>query len=63
MISSMGIGTWAWGDQWYWGYGQNYSENDVQEAFQVSLSAGINFFDTAEAYGRGESEQIGRAHV
>ena len=58
MISSMGIGTWAWGDQWYWGYGQNYSENDVQEAFQVSLSAGINFFDTAEAYGRGESERI-----
>lgn len=58
MISSMGIGTWAWGDQWYWGYGQNYSENDVLEAFRVSLSAGINFFDTAEAYGRGESERI-----
>lgn len=31
---------------------------DVREAFRVSLEAGLTFFDTAEIYGRGQSEQI-----
>ncbi len=57
-ISPMGIGTWAWGDRWYWGYGKGYSENDLHEAFLTSISSGINFFDTAEIYGQGESERL-----
>ena len=31
---------------------------DSIEAVQASLDAGVNFFDTAEGYGGGESEQI-----
>ncbi len=58
MISPMGIGTWAWGDRIYWGYGRNYSEPEVRTAFETSLNAGINFFDTAEIYGQGHSERI-----
>ncbi len=57
-ISPIGVGTWAWGDRLYWGYGRGYSDADLREAFQVSVDAGINFFDTAEVYGRGRSERL-----
>jgi aryl-alcohol dehydrogenase-like predicted oxidoreductase len=54
----MGIGTWAWGDRLFWGYGREYTESDVKSAFQASLDAGIHFFDTAEIYGQGKSESL-----
>jgi aryl-alcohol dehydrogenase-like predicted oxidoreductase len=57
-ISPLGIGAWAWGERLYWGYGRGYGEADVQAAFAASLEAGIQFFDTAEAYGRGQSERL-----
>ncbi len=57
-ISPMGIGTWAWGDRWYWGYGRTYTEADVQEAFRAASAAGINLYDTAEVYGFGRSERL-----
>ena len=62
-ISPLGIGTWQWGDRMFWGYGQGeYSDADLQAAFDDSLRSGINFFDTAEVYGCGRSESLlGRA--
>ena len=57
-ISPMGIGTWAWGDRFYWGYGRSYTEADIQAAFQASLEAGITVFDSAEVYGFGQSERL-----
>ncbi|MBN1876934.1 MAG: aldo/keto reductase [Anaerolineae bacterium] len=58
-ISPLGIGTWAWGDPFVWGYGkESYGEADLQEAFEASHAGGINFFDTAEVYGLGKSEQF-----
>lgn len=58
-ISPLGIGTWAWGDTWFWQYGKGgYSEADIDAAFQASLAHGINFFDTASVYGLGRSEQL-----
>jgi aryl-alcohol dehydrogenase-like predicted oxidoreductase len=57
-VSALGIGTWAWGDRFFWGYGQQYGAVDVEAAFQASLAAGITFFDTAEVYGTGESERL-----
>jgi aryl-alcohol dehydrogenase-like predicted oxidoreductase len=54
----MGVGTWSWGDRFFWGYGHGFGRGDVSEAFQVSFEAGIEFFDTAEAYGQGASERI-----
>lgn len=57
-ISPLGIGTWAWGDRLFWGYGRGYSDADLQAAFQAGLTAGVNFFDTAEIYGRGSSERL-----
>ena len=58
-ISPMGIGTWAWGDTWFWQYGKGgYSDADLDAAYQASLAYGITFFDTAEMYGRGRSERL-----
>jgi aryl-alcohol dehydrogenase-like predicted oxidoreductase len=58
-VSRLGIGTWAWGDRFYWGYGRGgYTDADLQAAYQASLAGGINLFDTAEIYGRGRSEQL-----
>lgn len=57
-VSTLGIGTWAWGDSLYWGFGKGYDENDLQQAFDETLRDGINFFDTAEIYGFGKSEQF-----
>ena len=54
----MGIGTWAWGDRSTWGYGRTHTDADLQAAFEASLAAGINLFDTAEAYGSGQSERL-----
>lgn len=55
---TLGIGTWAWGDSLFWGYGSNYGEKEVEEAFNAAVAAGATFFDTAEVYGLGESEKL-----
>lgn len=57
-FTSLGIGTWAWGDKLFWNYGNDYGASQVQEAFEATLDAGISFFDTAEIYGMGESESL-----
>lgn len=57
-ISPLGVGTWSWGDSLFWQYGKGYGANDVQQAFEASLAAGVNFFDTAEVYGLGKSEEL-----
>ena len=54
----IGIGTWAWGDRFVWGYGNKYREEDVVQAFQESIENKIVFFDTAEVYGQGKSESF-----
>jgi aryl-alcohol dehydrogenase-like predicted oxidoreductase len=57
-VTPLGIGAWAWGDRMTWGYRQGYGEADLREAFRVCLNAGIDFFDTAESYGGGQSEKF-----
>lgn len=54
----MGVGTWAWGDRLTWGYGRGYGLADLRSAFETALARGIVLFDTAEAYGQGQSESI-----
>ncbi len=54
----IGTGTWQWGDTLVWGFGKNYADTDVRDAFNASLQAGISFYDTAEMYGRGKSERL-----
>ena len=57
-VSALGIGTWAWGDSLFWGFGSNYGETEVQQAFEAAIASKASFFDTAEIYGLGKSEQL-----
>ncbi len=57
-VIEMGLGAWQWGDRLVWQYGHGYSDEEVLQAFQVSLEEGIRFVDTAEVYGNGRSERM-----
>ena len=57
-VPQLGIGTWQWGDRLMWGYGKDYSTDDVRAAFESALEVGVPFFDTAEVYGLGRSEKL-----
>src|SRR5512138_1447510 len=54
----MGLGAWQWGDRIVWQYGHGYGEDQVHEAFRLSVNEGIRFIDTAELYGNGLSERL-----
>jgi aryl-alcohol dehydrogenase-like predicted oxidoreductase len=58
-ISAVGFGAWeAGGDVW----GPNESDQRVIDAVRAGLDAGIDWIDTAEVYGDGNSERlVGRA--
>jgi aryl-alcohol dehydrogenase-like predicted oxidoreductase len=53
-VSRIGFGCWAIGGH---GYGK-VDDNESIEAVRKALDAGINFFDTADVYGFGHSEEI-----
>ena len=58
-VSVVAIGCWAFAGGSYWG-GQDEAESVA--TIRAALDAGVNFFDTAEAYGDGVSESVlGRA--
>ncbi len=60
-VPSLGVGTWAWGDKSTWGmdgYDADLTRDSIGEAWEASIDAGVTLFDTAEVYGRGESERI-----
>ena len=57
-ITSLGIGTWAIGGpegDWNWG-----PQNDADSiaAIRGALDLGLNWIDTAPAYGKGHSEEV-----
>lgn len=54
----LGIGTWAWGDRLFWGYGGDYQDADLQQVFDFCQTSPSIFFDTAEMYGQGKSESL-----
>lgn len=57
-VTPLCIGTWAWGDKLFWNYGSDYGSEQVREAFNVAMEVGTTFFDTAEIYGFGLSEEL-----
>ncbi|MFB2982664.1 aldo/keto reductase [Microseira sp. BLCC-F43] len=58
VVTPLCVGTWAWGDKLFWNYGSDYGPVQLREAFEASLNGGVNFFDTAEVYGTGLSEEF-----
>jgi aryl-alcohol dehydrogenase-like predicted oxidoreductase len=60
-LPPIGLGTWAWGDRFVWGmggYDRSYGYETIRAAYRASVEAGVTLLDTAEIYGRGESERI-----
>ena len=43
-VLPLGTGCWAWGDRLVWGYGRNYHQEDIRQAFQISLAQGMRVF-------------------
>jgi len=48
----LGIGTWAWGNRFLWQYSPD-EDAELQRTFNHAVSAGVNWFDTADSYGTG----------
>ena len=61
-LSAVGLGTWAiGGGNWYWGWGPQ-DDADSIATIQRALDLGVNWVDSAAAYGLGYSEElIGKA--
>ncbi len=59
-ITPIGLGCWQFsaGFGLVGGYWEALPQERVDEIVRVALAGGINWFDTAEAYGRGRSEQF-----
>jgi aryl-alcohol dehydrogenase-like predicted oxidoreductase len=56
-ITVLGLGTWAIGGPWTYGWGSQDDDESVG-AILRALELGINWIDTAAAYGLGHSEEI-----
>src|SRR5258708_13204923 len=57
-ISPIGFGAWAiGGGNWSFGWGEQ-DDNDSIPAIKRALNLGINWIDTAPAYGLGHSEEV-----
>lgn len=52
-VSTISFGAWAIGGTW-----GNVDDNDSLAALHRALDLGVNFFDTADVYGDGHSEQL-----
>jgi aryl-alcohol dehydrogenase-like predicted oxidoreductase len=55
--SAIGLGVWQFGSE-EWGWGRDFDQTRANRIVDRALQAGINFFDTAELYGHGRSEEI-----
>lgn len=56
-LSSIGLGTWALGGVWQYGWGPQDEQESVA-AIRRALELGVNWIDTASAYGLGRSEEV-----
>jgi aryl-alcohol dehydrogenase-like predicted oxidoreductase len=52
-VSAVGFGAWAIGGSW-----GDVDDNESLRALRQAVHSGVNFFDTADVYGDGRSEQL-----
>lgn len=52
-ISEISLGTWQVGGKW----GDDFSHSTAEKILNAAVDSGINFIDTADVYGNGESEK------
>ncbi|QNF33931.1 aldo/keto reductase [Adhaeribacter swui] len=56
-VSEISLGTWQVGGKW----GEPFSHENADHILNAAIDAGVNFIDTADVYGDGESEKaVGR---
>ena len=53
LLNSIGFGTWAWGNEFVWGYDSKTDDGRLAATFRQALSSGLNLIDTADSYGTG----------
>ena len=59
--TKIALGTWAWGAGAFGGdtvFGSNTDVDNLAPVFEAATKAGLKLWDTATAYGMGESERI-----
>ena len=56
-ITPIGFGAWAIGGEWRFGWGPQ-DDTDSIAAIRQAVSRGVNWVDTAPAYGLGHSEEV-----
>lgn len=57
-VTAIGLGTWQVGGKW----GQPFSHENAERILHQAIESGVNFIDTADVYGGGESEKaVGKA--
>jgi len=56
-ITPIGFGAWAIGGEWRFGWGPQDDDDSVR-AIRRALDHGVNWIDTAPAYGLGHSEEV-----
>ena len=54
LVSRIGLGTWQFGGQW----GPEFSDDNALGIMRAAVEQGVNFFDTADIYGLGRSEEL-----
>ncbi len=52
-VSVIGLGTWQLGADW-----GEVTESDAREVLEAAAEAGVSFYDTADVYGDGRSEEL-----
>lgn len=60
-MNKIALGTWAWGAGAFGGdtvFGSKTDEENLKPVFEAASKAGLRLWDTATAYGMGESERI-----
>ncbi len=60
-MSKIALGTWAWGAGAFGGdavFGSKTDVENLKPVFDAAMKAGLNLWDTATAYGMGDSEKI-----
>ena len=57
MLTEIGLGTWAIGGPWIWGWGPQDDKISIR-TIHKALDFGINWIDTAAAYGLGHGEEV-----
>lgn len=59
-LPKIALGTWSWGAGMYGGdavFGNHLTEAQMKEVFDTAIASGLNLWDTAYAYGLGDSEK------